>query len=120
MDHHSSYLIWRFGETVEDVHASEGKITTPTRFLTTETPGFTILTLSNTGRISKLRQHLYILKHLICTVTITTIHTVTTKRILLQWQVTLEPVYQEKSLTILRIYHQLAHQNTHHQGCKKH
>ena len=82
---------------MEDVHATEGKITIPTRFPTSETPGPTIFTLSITGRINKCVQHLYILQ---------TSHThsnsITTKRTLLQWDVTLEPVHQEKPLNILR------------------
>ena len=100
---------------MEDVHAPEGKITTPTRFPTTETLGSTIFTLSITGRISKLGQHLYILQ---------TSHmhsdSITTKRNLFQWHVTFEPAHQEKPLTILRRCPQLAHQNSHHQGCMKH
>ena len=61
MDHHHPCFIWRFGGTKEDVHAPDGKITTPTRFPTTETPGSTIFTVSITGITSKLRQYIYIL-----------------------------------------------------------
>ena len=115
MDHHSSCFIGRFGETMEDVYAPEGEIPPLTRFPTTETPGSIIFTLSITRRIRKHGQHLYILQ---------TSHmhnnSITTKRTLLQWNVTLEAAHQEKPLTILWRCSQLAHWNSHNQGYTKH
>ena len=75
MDQHHPHFIGRSGETLEDVSAPEGEITTITRFPTVETTGCTIFTLSITGRISKLGQHLHILQN-----THTHSDSITTKR----------------------------------------
>ena len=115
MDHHCPHFIRRFGKTMEDVYTTEGKITATTKLSTTETTSSQLPTLSITGRISKLGQHLYILQT-------SNMHSdsIATKRTLLQWHVTHELAHQEKPLTILRRCPQLAHQNSHCQRCMKH
>ena len=69
MDHHHPHFIRRFGKTIEDVYTTENKITTATKFPTTETTGSKLSTLNITGRISKPGEHQYTFKPLLLTVT---------------------------------------------------
>ena len=61
MDHHCPCFIRRFGKTMKDVYTTESKITTTTKFPTTETTNYKLSTLSITGRVNKFGWYLYIL-----------------------------------------------------------
>ena len=83
---------------MEDVYTTEGKITTITKCPTAETTGFKLPTLSITGRISKLGQHLCILY---------TAHTdsgpTNEETTFFQWHATFQQLHKEKPLTLLRV-----------------
>ena len=100
---------------MEDVYPTESKITTTAEFSIMEATGSKLSTLSITGRISKLEQHLYILQ---------TAHPhsdpTTEERTFFQWHVTFQEMHQEKPLTVLRGCPQLAYQNSHDQQYKGH
>ena len=69
MDHHCPHFIRRFRKTMEDVYKTESKITTTTKFPTTETIGSKLSMLSITGRVSKLGNIYTFYKSLILTAT---------------------------------------------------
>ena len=81
---------------MEDVSTTEGKITATTKVSTTETIGSKLASLSLTGRISQLGQHLYILQ-----ISHTYSDPPTEERTVLQWYVTFKKMHQEKPLTLL-------------------
>ena len=62
MDHHCPHFCRIFGKPMEDVYTTDGKITTTSKFSTTETTISKLSTFSITSRISKLGQHLYIIQ----------------------------------------------------------
>ena len=98
---------------MEDVYTTEGKITTTTEFSTTETNSSKLPTLSITGRIGKLGQHLYIIQ-----TTYTQNNPTPEKRTFYQWYVTIQQMHQEKPLTLLRGCPQMAQKNSNDQRCK--
>ena len=115
MDHHHPHFIRKYGKPMEDVHTTEGKITSTAEFSTTKATSSKLSTLSITGRITKFGQHLYILQT-------THIHSdsTTEERTFLQWHVTFRKMHQEKPLTLLRGCLQLGHRNSQDQRCRRH
>ena len=91
----------------------EAIITTITKLSTTETASSKLSTLSITGRISELKQHLHILQ------TTHTHNNPTVERgTFFQWHVTFQQMHQAKPSTLLRGCPQLTHLNSHHQRCE--
>ena len=62
MYHHCPHFIRRFGKIMEDVYTTEGKITTTTKFHTTETTSSKLSNLSIAGMNYQNGQYLYILQ----------------------------------------------------------
>ena len=99
---------------MKDVYPTESKITT-TNVSTMETTISKLSTLSITGRVSELGQHLQILQ---------TAHPhsdpTTDEITFFQWHVTIQQMHPEKPLTLVRGGCQLAHQNSQDHRCKGH